>query len=71
MAAVTGGRGATQGFAYMRDASTLRSLAEKFRNLAEQADDQTAATLRELAEEYDGQARRLEPDAEPPLQSPT
>ena len=49
----------------MRDAATLRSLAENFRKLAESADDMTAGNLRTIADEYEDQARQLE-DAPPP-----
>ena len=52
----------------MRDASTLRSLAENFRKLAESADDMTAGNLRQIADEYDEQARQL--DDQPPLNIP-
>ena len=56
----------------MRDAKLLRNLAGKFRRLAEQASDEaTAAQLRSLAGEYAQEARRLEPDVEPPLPMPT
>ena len=44
----------------MRDAATLRSLAENFRKLAESADDMTAGNLRTIADEYEDQARQLD-----------
>jgi hypothetical protein len=55
----------------MRDATLLRNLAEKFRRLAEHASDEaTAGHLRSLAGEYEEEARRLEPDAGPPMPMP-
>lgn len=52
----------------MREAATLRSLAENLLRLAEQASDEaTAANLRSLAGEYRDEADRLEPQARPPI----
>jgi hypothetical protein len=55
----------------MRDPTLLRNLAGKFRRLAEHASDEaTVANLRSLAGEYEEEARRLEPDAGPPMPMP-
>ena len=51
----------------MRDAETLRSLAMKFRKLAEDADPSTAADLRAIADDCEREAQAAGPDAEPPL----
>lgn len=44
----------------MPDAAERRQQAQKCRDLAEQADDRTAANLRMLADEYEREARLLE-----------
>jgi hypothetical protein len=51
----------------MHTAAEYREKAARFRELAEGSDNQTAASLLMLAEEYEAEARRLEPDAEPPM----
>lgn len=51
----------------MRDAPTLRRLAENLRKLAVNADSATAAEMLDMAAAYEAEADRLEPDAEPPL----
>lgn len=51
----------------MRDAPTLRRLAENLRKLAADADAETAAEMLEIANGYEAEARALEPEAEPPL----
>ena len=48
-------------------AASCLEKAVQFRRMAEAADEHTAATLIAMAEEYEEEARRLEPDAEPPL----
>ena len=50
----------------MHTADQYREKAARFRELAEGADERTAATLLLLADDYEAEARRLEPDAEPP-----
>ncbi len=54
----------------MQSAGYYREQASKFRKLAEESDSTTARMLRSLADDYDAEARRLEPEAEPPLPSP-
>jgi len=49
------------------DAASCREKAAQFRRMAESADERSAATLIRMAEDYEAEARRLEPDAEPPL----
>ena len=46
----------------------LRKEAERFRTLAETADEQTAAYLRGLADDYEAEAERIDygPVPEPP-----
>ena len=51
----------------MRDPAYYREKAALFREYAESTDERTAALLLALAEDYEAEARRLEPDAEPPL----
>ena len=51
----------------MHSAAEYREKAARFRELAEGADEHTAASLILLADEYEAEARRLEPDAEPPM----
>ena len=51
----------------MPTATYYREKAVLFRELAETADKETAATLIMLAEEYDALAKVLEPDAKPPM----
>lgn len=46
-----------------------RDQAACFRELAKDSDDVTAVNLIQLAEDYEAEARRLEPDAEPPMPS--
>jgi hypothetical protein len=51
----------------MYTADYYREQAARFRQLAEEADQLTAASLIRLAEDYEAEARHLEPDAEPPI----
>jgi hypothetical protein len=51
----------------MHSAASYREKAARFRELASDSDDLTAANLIALAEEFEAQARSLEPDAEPPI----
>jgi hypothetical protein len=51
----------------MRDAATLRRLAENLRKLAKDADAATAAEMLEIASAYEAEAKALEPDVEPPM----
>ena len=51
----------------MSDAASLRAKAAKCRQLAESADERTAATLALLADDYEAEARELEPEARPPM----
>ena len=50
-----------------RDAAYYREKAARFREMAKEADARSCASLIQLAEEYEDLARRLEPDAEPPM----
>ena len=50
-----------------RTAAYYREKAARFREMAKECDAATAATLVELADDFEAEARRLEPDAEPPL----
>ena len=45
----------------------LRQEAERFRGLAENADDQTAGYLRGLAVDYEAEAERLDYGTKPPF----
>lgn len=49
----------------MADAAKLRSMAGKFRALAKDADERTAADLRMLADVYEDEARRVDPVLQP------
>ena len=49
-----------------RTAAYYREKAARFREMAKESDDATAATLLQLAEDFEAEAERLEPDAEPP-----
>ena len=51
----------------MHSSAYYREQAARFRLLANDSDEHTAATLTELAEDYEAEAQRLEPDSEPPL----
>ncbi len=51
----------------MRTAAYYRDRASYFRSLADGTDARTAADLIRLAENYEMEARRLEPEAEPPI----
>ena len=51
----------------MRTAAYYRDKAARFREMARDADERTAASLIDLAEEYEAEAARLDPDAEPPI----
>lgn len=51
----------------MQTAAYFREKAAEFRDLAKACDPETARSLTLLAEEYETEARRLQPDAEPPL----
>jgi hypothetical protein len=51
----------------MHSAAYFREKAARFREMAQDTDDRTAASLLQLAEDYEAEARRLEPDAEPPI----
>ena len=55
----------------MRTAAYYREKAARFRQIASESDDRTAATLLQLADDYETEARRLEPDAEPPIATPS
>lgn len=48
-------------------AASCREKAVQLRRMAEGADEHTAATLVVMAQEYEEEARRIEPDAEPPM----
>jgi hypothetical protein len=50
----------------MQTAAYYRAKAARFREMANDTDDHTAASLIQLAEDYEAEARDLEPDAEPP-----
>ena len=54
----------------MHSPAYYREKAAQFRQLAEDADEGTAASLIQLAEDYEAEARALEPDAEPPMPTP-
>ena len=51
----------------MHSAAYYREKAARFREMARDTDDRTAASLIQLAEDYEAEAQRLEPDAEPPI----
>lgn len=51
----------------METAAYFREKAAEFRDMAKDCDPETATSLILLAEEYEAEARRLQPDAEPPL----
>jgi hypothetical protein len=51
----------------MRTAAYYRDKAARFREMARDADQRTAPSLVELAEQYEALAKRLAPDAEPPM----
>ena len=51
----------------MRDAPTLRRLAENLRKLAADADESIAAEMLEHADAYETEAQALELDVEPPM----
>ena len=51
----------------MYTAAYFREKAARFRELARDADDRSAASLLQLAEDYEAEAQKLEPDAEPPI----
>ena len=51
----------------MHSANYYREQAARFRELARDADERTAASLISLAEDYEAEARHLEPDAEPSI----
>jgi hypothetical protein len=51
----------------MREAAYYREKAAHFREVARDSDAITAAALIGLAEDYEAEARRLEPDMEPPM----
>ena len=51
----------------MHSAAYFREKAARFREMAQDTDDRTAASLIQLAEDYEAEAQRLEPDAEPPI----
>ena len=48
-------------------AASCREKAVQLRRMAKGADEHTAATLAGMAQEYEDEARRIEPEAEPPL----
>jgi len=50
----------------MRDAAYYRAEAAKYREMAKDSDESTAAALRRLADDFEQEANRLEPPAEPP-----
>jgi hypothetical protein len=50
-----------------RTAAYYREKAARFREIAKESDPSTAATLVELSDDFEAEARRLEPDAEPPV----
>ena len=50
----------------MHSAAYFREQAARFREMAKDTDERTAAGLLQLAEDHEAEARRLEPDAEPP-----
>lgn len=51
----------------MYTAAYFREKAARFRALAQGADEASAASLLQLADDYEAEARKLEPDAEPPI----
>ncbi len=51
----------------MPGADYYRPKAAEYREMARDCDPATAASLIMLAESFEEEARRLEPDAEPPL----
>ena len=51
----------------MYTAVYFRTQAARFRELAGDADEESAARLIQLAEDYEAEAQKLEPDAEPPI----
>ena len=53
----------------MKTAAYYRERAEYMRSLAHDADPRTRADLLKLAEDHEAEARRLEPDNEPPVTS--
>jgi hypothetical protein len=52
------------------DIELHRSLAAKFRRLAEQADSATAELLLQLAADHEELAREKDPSAQPPMPTP-
>jgi hypothetical protein len=51
----------------MSDADRLREKAARCRQMAETADERTAADLRMLAGDYEAEARALEPAPKPTM----
>ena len=51
----------------MHSAAYFREKAARFREMARDTDDRTAASLLQLADDYEAEAQRLELDAEPPI----
>ena len=51
----------------MHSVAYYRENAARFRELAADADEWTAAALIKLAQDYEAEARVLEPEAEPPM----
>jgi hypothetical protein len=54
----------------MRDAATLRRLAENLRKLAADADEATAAEMFEIVDAYETEAQALEADVGLPMPMP-
>jgi hypothetical protein len=51
----------------MRTAAYYREKAARFRAMAKESDDATAASFEVLAKEYEALARRQPPEDEPPV----
>ncbi len=51
----------------MHSAAHYRERAARFRAMAKESDEDIAAVMERLAKDYDELARRMEPEAVPPI----